>query len=134
MPSRYWCVIVNSPKLLIKPGDLLVLAFAGLITAGLFFNAWTKPTGSSVVVRAQGKVMVRAALGQNADYSVPGALGISRIEVRQGRAWVAADPGPRQICVKQGWVSHAGEAALCLANQVSLEIGGADKAFDSIAY
>lgn len=119
---------------LLRPGDLLVLVFAGMATAGLFFNAWSSPAGSTVLVRAQGKVMVRAALERDADYSVRGALGISRIEVRQGRARVAADPGPRQICVKQGWVNRAGEAALCLANQVSLEIGGAEKAFDSMAY
>ncbi len=78
--------------------------------------------------------MVRAALERDADYSVPGTLGISRIEIRQGRARVAADPGPRQVCVKQGWVSRAGEAALCLANQVSLEIGGHDKAFDTVSF
>lgn len=108
--------------------------FAGIVTAGFFYNAWSKPAGSMVLVRAQGKVMVRAALERDADYSVRGTLGISRIEVRQGRARVAADPGPRQICVKQGWVNRAGEAALCLANQVSLEIGGAEKAFDSMTY
>jgi hypothetical protein len=113
---------------------MLVLALAGLVTAGLFISAWSKPAGSTALVRAQGKMMVRAALDRDADYAVPGVLGISRIEVRQGRARVAADPGPRQICVKQGWVSRAGEAALCLANQVSLEIAGAGMAFDSIAY
>lgn len=134
MPSRCWCAIVSFFDRLLRPGDLLVLVLAGLVTAGLFFNAWTTPTGSTMVVRAQGRVMVRAALGQDADYSVPGTLGVSRIEVRQGRARVAADPGPRQVCVKQGWVSRAGEAALCLANQVSLEISGADKAFDTVSY
>lgn len=134
MQNRCWCAIVSSSNPLVKPGDLLVLAIAGLLTAGFFFHAWTKPAGSTVLVRAHGKVMVRAALEQDADYSVAGALGISRIEVRQGRARVAADPGPRQICVRQGWVSRAGEAALCLANQVSLEIGGADKAFDTVSY
>lgn len=119
---------------LLRPGDLLVLALAGTVTAGLFFDAWSRPAGSTVLVRAQGKVMVRAALERDADYSVQGTLGVSRIEVRQGRARVAADPGPKQICVKQGWVNRSGEAALCLANQVSLEIGGTERAFDSIAY
>jgi hypothetical protein len=119
---------------LLKTGDLLVLALAGLLTAGLVFNAWTKPAGSTVIVRAQGKVMVRTTLARDADYTVPGTLGTSRIEVRQGRARVAADPGPRQLCVRQGWVSRAGDAALCLANQVSLEIGGAGKSFDSVSY
>lgn len=87
-----------------------------------------------LVVRSQGEVRVRASLEQNADYSVRGILGQSRIEVRQGRVRVVSDPGPRQICVKQGWVSRAGEAALCLANQVSVEIGSAARPFDSINY
>lgn len=125
---------MNSLRGLLKPGDLLVLAGACLLTAGFFLHAWNRPAGSAIVVRAQGKVMVRAALERDADYAVQGTLGVSRIEVRQGRARVAADPGPRQVCVKQGWVSRAGEAALCLANQVSLEIGGGERAFDTVTY
>jgi hypothetical protein len=125
---------VSFPDLQLKSGDVLVLALAGVFTAGLFLNAWSRPAGNTLVVRSQGKLMVRASLERDADYAVTGILGLSRIEIRHGRARVAADPGPRQICVRQGWVSRAGEAALCLANQVSLEIGGADKAFDSVSY
>ena len=113
---------------------MLVLALAGLLTAGLFFNAWSKPAGNTVIVRAHGKLMLRTSLDRDADYRVPGKLGVSLIEVRHGRARVASDPGPKQICVRQGWVSRAGEAALCLANQVSVEIGGAGKPFDSMSY
>lgn len=113
---------------------MFVLLLAGLFTAGLFLNAWLKPAGDTLIVRALGKVMVRTTLYRNADYEVPGKLGLSRIEVRYGRARVVSDPGPRQICVKQGWVSRAGDAALCLANQISLEIGGAAKPFDSTTY
>ncbi len=135
MWSKFWCDIVNlhEPKLL-RSGDLLVLALAGILTTFFFFHAWSRPAGTTVLVRAQGKVLVRATLERDADYSVRGALGVSHIEIRQGRARVAADPGPKQICVKQGWVNRSGEAALCLANQVSLEIGGAERVFDSIAY
>lgn len=125
---------MSSLKRLLKPGDLLVLFVGGLLTAGFFSHAWSRPAGDTMIVRAQGKIMVRAALSQDADYTVPGTLGLSRIEVRHGRARVAVDPGPRQVCVKQGWVSRSGEAALCLANQVSLEIGGADKPFDTVSY
>jgi len=117
-----------------KPGDWLVLMLAGLLTAGLFFNAWMRPAGEAVVVRALGKVMVKTTLDRDAVYEVPGKLGISKIEVRHGQARVASDPGPRQICVKQGWVSRAGDTALCLANQISLGIEGVAKPLDSITY
>lgn len=132
--NRYWCGTVNFPDSLFKPGDVFVLAVASLFTAGLFFNAWLKPTGDAVIVRAHGKVKVRATLNRDAFYEVQGKLGLSRIEVRHGMARVVSDPGPMQVCVKQGWVSRTGEASLCLANQVSLEIGGVSRSFDSLTY
>lgn len=125
---------MSLPRQYLKPGDLFVLLLAILLTAGLFFHAWFKPEGDTVVVRANGRIMLRTTLDRDADYEVPGKLGSSRIEIRQGRARVASDPGPRQICVRQGWVSRAGEAALCLANQISLEISGSGKPFDSLTY
>ncbi|HNI72069.1 MAG TPA: NusG domain II-containing protein, partial [Accumulibacter sp.] len=45
-----------------------------------------------------------------------------------------ADPGPRQYCVRQGWLSRAGEIAICAANQISIEIRGAKQPYDSLAY
>jgi len=119
---------------LFKPGDILIVLLSAALTAGLFVNAWSKPAGGTLVIRSQGQMMVRATLLRDADFAVPGMLGMSRIEVRNGRARVVADPGPRQICVKQGWLSRAGEAALCLANQVSMEIGGSAKPFASVNY
>lgn len=119
---------------LLKPGDIGVLLLLAFLTAALFVDAWSKPAGSTLVVRSQGEMKVRGSLLRDADFAVQGILGVSRIEVRNGRARVVSDPGPRQVCVRQGWVSHAGEAALCLANQVSLEIGGDAKQFDTINY
>lgn len=117
-----------------KMGDVFVLALASLFTAGLFINAWFKPMGDTLIVRAHGAVKVRTTLTRDGDYAVQGKLGLSRIEVRHGRARVASDPGPLQVCVKQGWVSRSGEAALCLANQTSLEIDGSNRLFDSLSF
>lgn len=119
---------------LIKPGDVLVLILSSLLATGLFLNALSKPAGTAIIVRAQGKAMVRTSLERDAYYKVPGKLGLTIVEIRHGQARVASDPGPRQICVKQGWVSRSGDAALCLANQTSLEIVGQYKPFDSKSY
>lgn len=118
----------------LKPGDVFVLLMASLFTAGLFVHAWLQPVGKVLVVRAQGRVVARTSLEHDAGYNVAGKLGLSRIEVLRGSARVKTDPGPRQICVKQGWINRAGETALCLANEVSLEIQGAGKSYDSINY
>lgn len=121
-------------RALLKAGDVLTLLIAGLCTTALFVHAWLQPAGNMLVVRAQGSVVARTALDRDAGYDVKGKLGITRVEILSGRARVKADPGPRQICVKQGWINRAGETALCLANEVSLEIQGVKKSYDSINY
>jgi hypothetical protein len=65
---------------------------------------------------------------------VPGPLGRTRIEVEPGRARVAADPGPRQYCVRQGWLTRAGAVAICAPNEVSLTLSGGSAQYDSLNY
>jgi hypothetical protein len=36
--------------------------------------------------------------------------------------------------VRQGWLKQAGEIAICLPNQVSLELTGSGKTYDSLSY
>lgn len=119
---------------LIKPGDWLVLLGGMAATAWLFTALWQGHAADKAVVRSGGKVVAELSLAENRSYLAHGPLGVSRIEIRNRRARVAEDPSPRQYCVKQGWLSQAGEAALCLPNQVSLELTGAKKLYDSLSY
>lgn len=119
---------------LIKPGDWLVLLGAMLLTAWLFASLWQGHAADKAVVRSGGKVVAELNLAVNRSFVANGPLGESHIEINNRRARVAKDPSPRQYCVQQGWLSKAGEAALCLPNQVSLELTGAKKLYDSITY
>ncbi|MFZ5504233.1 MAG: NusG domain II-containing protein, partial [Pseudomonadota bacterium] len=51
-----------------------------------------------------------------------------------GRARVAADPGPRQYCVHQGWLTRAGAVAVCAPSHISLQLAGPDSAQDTVAF
>ncbi len=53
-----------------------------------------------------------------------GPLGQSLVEIRDGRVRVAEDPGPLQICVRQGWIEAGGEWLACLPSQLFLRITG----------
>lgn len=119
---------------LFKPGDWLVLLAGMFITAWLFAALWQGYAADKAVVRSGGKIVAELSLAENRSYLARGPLGTSRIEIHNRRARVAEDPSPRQYCVKQGWLSQAGEAALCLPNQVSLELTGAKKLYDSLNY
>lgn len=118
----------------LKPGDWL-LALAGmLLVATLFITLWGGGSGTTLVIRSGGKVVAEAGLAQNRRFEIKGPLGTTEVMVENHRVRVTKDPSPRQYCVKQGWLSHAGEAALCLPNQVSVELAGAVKHYDSLSY
>ena len=120
--------------ILVRVGDAgVLLAGAGLVVALTVF-AWSGDRGDTVVIRAAGQVVKTAPLTHAQSLSVNGPLGMTRIEIEPGRARVAADPSPRQHCVKQGWLTLSGQAALCLPNQVSLEIRGRAPAYDTLGY
>jgi hypothetical protein len=118
----------------LRAGDLGVLLAGGTFVVALTLWAWDGQRGDTVVIRAAGQVVQTAALTHAQTFSVPGPLGTTQIEIEPGRARVAADPSPRQLCVKQGWLTLAGQAALCLPNQVSLEIRGRAPAYDTLGY
>ena len=120
--------------MLLRAGDAgVLLAGAGCVVT-LTLWSWGGDQGDTAVIRAAGRVVETAALSHAQTYSVSGPLGITRIEIEAGRARVARDPSPRQLCVKQGWLTQSGQAALCLPNQVSLEIRGRTAAYDTLGY
>lgn len=121
-------------RALLRPGDWLVIA-AGLVLcvySGIGF--WTAGAPDGVIVRAGGKVFAEADLSRARRIEVPGPLGTTLVEIEPGRARVAADPGPRQYCVRQGWLDRAGAVAICAPNQVSLILTGRGADYDSLNY
>ena len=116
------------------PGDWLILAVGAAAVALLFATLWHNEPAGKLRIRAGDKVFSTMSLAQKRTLDVPGPLGISRIEIDNGRARVASDPGRHQYCVKQGWLTRAGQVAMCLPNQVSLELLGGEKAYDSLNY
>ncbi len=118
----------------IKPGDWLVALAGMILVASLFLTLWNSGPGTKLIIRSAGKVVAESDLNSNRSFEILGPLGTTLITVENRRVRVARDPSPRQYCVRQGWLSHAGEAALCLPNQVSVELAGAAKIYDSLSY
>jgi hypothetical protein len=126
--------LLRSLAALMKPGDYATVLLGALLVVALVHLVAAGPAGDSLVVRTQGRVVAELSLTASRTLDVPGVLGDSTIEVSHGKARVVGDPGPRQLCVKQGWISQAGESLLCLANQVTLEIPARAGGIDTLAY
>lgn len=120
---------------LLRAGDWLILLASGSVVVTLMLHYWwqTAP-GERLLIHQNGTVFLNAPLTQNRIIDVPGPLGITRIELKNRQARVLSDPGPRQLCVRQGWITHAGDVAICLPNRISLEITGTTRPYDSLDY
>lgn len=119
---------------LIKPGDWLVIVVAAILVGLSFPLFWQGGLADRAIIRQNGQVFAELDLRTKRQLAVAGPLGNTLIAIEPGRARVLADPGPRQYCVRQGWLMRPGEIAICAPNRVSLQITGRTKVYDSISY
>ncbi|MCO5096349.1 MAG: NusG domain II-containing protein [Rhodocyclaceae bacterium] len=120
-----------------KPGDWAMLLLAAAGTAALAPIAFSGGAAEKAVVRRDGVVVAELPLTQARRIEVAGAMGAKGttvIEVQPGRARVASDPGPRQYCVRQGWLTQPNAIAICAPSHISLSIAGRASSHDSLAY
>jgi len=124
-------------RTLLKPGDWLLLLAAGMFVAASYPLLWRGGTADRAIVKRDGQVVTELALNVARKYELTGAIGTSVIEVQPGRARVLSDPGPRQYCVQQGWLTRANAVAICAPNHVTLQLAGRsgqNDAYDTLNY
>lgn len=104
------------------------------LTVMLWQNGWGQGVADHAIIRSGGKIFSSVSLSRDQVIAVPGPLGITQVAIKNLQARIISDPGPRLYCVQQGWLKQAGEIALCLPNQVSVELSGGKSSYDSLNY
>lgn len=133
LPPSHWRDWLH----LMRPGDWLLLTLLCGLLATSLPRLWQSGPPDRAMVRQGGQVVGEYPLDHAQQIAVSGPLGTTLIAIETGRARVLSDPGPRQYCVRQGWLTRPGEVALCAPNQVSLHLLGRlgqTARYDSIAY
>lgn len=95
---------------------------------------WRGGPAERAVIRLDGRIVAEYPLDAARRLEVAGPIGSTVIEIQPGRARVLADPGPRQYCVRQGWLTQANAIAICAPNHVSLALTGRQAGYDSLNY
>ena len=66
--------------------------------------------------------------------AVVGGIVFGWLSDKFGRVRVLKSPGPYQVCMRAGWLRDSGESAVCLPNQVVVQVTGPNPRFDSINF
>jgi len=115
-------------------GDWLVLIASTFCVIYLFQTLWTNEQAAKVQIRLGDKIYATYSLNQQREITLKGKLGDATVSIAQGKARFANSPCNSQYCVHQGWLTRSGQAAICLPNQISLELLGETKPYDSLNY
>ena len=115
-------------------GDWFVIIASLIVTIYLFQTLWTSAPASQLQIRQADKIMGTYDLNQTRELQIHGPLGDSHISIHQGRVRFKQSPCTNQYCVHQGWLERAGQVAICLPNQISLQLIGEKKPYDSLNY
>jgi len=129
--------LLRSPKTAIQHlliGDWLTIIFSTILVIYLFQTLWSHQQATKVQIRLGDKVYATYSLNLQQTIHVHGPIGDAEIHIAQGKVRFAKSPCHNQYCVHQGWLTHAGQAAICLPNQISLELIGEEKPYDSLNY
>jgi hypothetical protein len=121
-----------NPKPLI--GDWLVMVASLVAIIFMFLQFWSFEHASKLKIRQGNQIIGIYDLNQTRELHIHGAIGDSLISIEQGKVRFKQSPCPNQYCVHQGWLSLAGQVAICLPNQISLQLMGAKNTYDSLNY
>jgi hypothetical protein len=114
----------------VKPFDLAVLALLSLLSLLSLVPAYGKGAGRPLALVRGGNRSWVFPLAAAERLAVPGPLGETVVEIRDGLARIISSPCTNQSCVAAGVIHSPGQWTACLPNRVMVSISGSDRETD----
>jgi len=83
--------------------------------------------GAWLIAEQEGEVVYRAPLSEDRRIVLPGPLGDTVVEIKNGRACVVDSPCPQKVCIGMGEVAKSGEIVACVPNRLIFTIVGLER-------
>lgn len=114
---------------IIKPGDLLlivVLLIISFLPFGIFYLQSQSDGDRIAVISLDGENIETVNLSTNPNhdiFNIETASGeTNTIAVSDGALRISSATCPDQVCVRTGFIEHAGETIVCLPHRLVIEI------------
>jgi hypothetical protein len=117
--------------------DVAIFLFALLIIGLISLQTYVRGRGTpEITIEAAGAPAAGRNTGREAEQQwiypldaettlrVPGPLGETVVEIKDGAVRVISSPCPEKICIKTGRISKPGQWIACLPNRVFISIRG----------
>ncbi len=124
---------------LIKRGDvILILAIVVLAAGAMLFARLGRQEGRSILVTIDGREYGRWPLDEDQMINITENGFHNRVEIRQGKAFMAQADCPDKICVRHKPICYAGESVICLPHKLVVMVeegndGGEKNPVDAIS-
>ena len=105
-------------------GDKILIVFVVLINALLFAKMGAGTAGDWVVIEVNEQEVSRHRLTENRVVAVKGRLGITEVEIEQGKARIRHSPCTNKICIKAGDIQYADRLIACIPNRIIVRVIG----------
>jgi len=104
-----------------------------MILKAKFDINWQSPKVATAAIYQSGNLNQLLKLEQDREIVLLGGKMI--VEIKDKKIRVKKSDCPRQVCVHAGWISHPGEAVICVPYKTVIEIGAAGKpALDAVVF
>ncbi|PIQ99576.1 MAG: hypothetical protein COV66_10495 [Nitrospinae bacterium CG11_big_fil_rev_8_21_14_0_20_45_15] len=107
--------------------DLVLITALAILNLFLLFHNPMNEAGNYAVIQVNQKEFARAALSNNQIIKVPGPLGITEVQIEDGRARIIKSPCQNKICIKSGYIQYADRISACIPNRVLVRIVGVSR-------
>lgn len=115
--------------------DAIVLVCAVALLPYLYLRYWGEAShGEQARILVGGKEATVVSLYKNQRIKIPGTLGVSLLEIKDGKIRFVDSPCHGKQCVHSGWLALSGEFAACLPNRISVQVIGREPRFDAINF
>jgi hypothetical protein len=118
------CRIWGAGGVRLLVGDAVVLGLLCALVVGVSLPRTAGGNPSRAEVLVSGRRAAALDLSHDSVHDVLGTIGVTRVEVRDGRVRVLSSPCPQQICRHGGWIGEPGTLLVCLPNEIVVRVPG----------